>query len=271
MASHRLAVTALTALALAAAPAFVSRVSADQPGGRNRELLSAFASKLGLSNEQQERVQRICNDFAERAEPVEEQLWKIHHEALDQVKGILTPEQREKLPNAIKAEIGKEVRMVADKLGLSEDQRQKLHRIREEFEPKFREVCAQSTDAARKQMRELRSEFIADVRRVLNDDQRAKFFGVLRQEFHQWRDPVARHQRMSEIGEQLGVNADQKAQIQKIRSEFEPKVERAASQLKEIFQEERASFDKVLTDEQRTKAQQMWKDIGGTFNSKGRE
>jgi len=261
MASHRLAVTVLTALALVAGPAFLTRAHAEQPGGKDKERLSAWATKLGLSNDQQERVHKICSEYAEKAEPVEEQLWKLHHEALDSVKGILTEEQRQKLPTAIKAEVTKECRMVADKLGLNEDQRQKVEKIRDEYEPKFREICSQSTETARKQMRQLRSEFLADLRQVLNDDQKAKFFGVLRQEFHHWRDPVARHQHIEALAEHLGMNAEQKSQLQKIRAEYQPKVEQLATQLKETFQEERASIEKVLSDEQRTKAQEMWKDM----------
>jgi Spy/CpxP family protein refolding chaperone len=271
MASRRLAVTALTALALVAGSAIATRANADQSAGKDHERLAAWASKLGLSNEQQEQVKKICNDCAERADPLEEQLWKLHHEEFDAVKQVLTQEQREKLPAAIKAEMTKEIRMIADKLNLSDDQRQKLATIREECEPKFREVCAQSTDSARKKMHELRSEFFADARRVLTDDQKAKFTGVLRQEFHQWRDPVARHQRLEEIGEQVGVSSDQKAQIQKIMAEYQPKIERTASQLKDIFHEERASIEKVLTDEQRTKAHEMWKAIGGTIGAKSRD
>jgi Spy/CpxP family protein refolding chaperone len=271
MASHRLAVTALTALALTAGLAALPRASADQASGKDRERLSAWATKLGLSNDQQERIHKICQEYAEKAEPTEEQLWKLHHEALDAVKGVLTQEQREKMPTAIKAEIGKECRQLADKLNLSEDQRQKVERIREEYEPKFREVCSESSDTARKQMRKLRSEFLADLRATLSDDQKAKFWGVVRQEFHQWRDPVARQQRLEAIGEQLGVSDDQKAKIKKICDEYQPKIERLATQLKETFQEERTAISKELNDEQRAKAQDMWKDIGGQFNFKGRE
>src|SRR5262249_50327000 len=151
----------------------------------------------------------------ERANPVEEQLWKLHHEALNAAKGVLTPEQRGKLPEVIKTDMVREGKTIADKLGLSEDQRQKVERIREEFEPKFQEVCSQSSDDARKKMQQLRSEFINDVRQVLNDEQRAKFWGVMREEFHRWRDPAARHEQLQELGNQLGVSADQKAQIQK--------------------------------------------------------
>lgn len=271
MASRRFVVTTLTALALAATLAVLPRVAADQSAGKNQERLAAWASKLGLSQDQQERVHKICEEYAEKAEPTEEQLWKLHHEAMEAVKGVLTQDQREKLPAAIKAEMTKECRMVEEKLGLTEDQREKVTKIREQYEPKFRELCSQSSDTARKQMRQLRSEFFADIRQVLNDDQKAKFWGVLRQEFHQWRDPVARQQRLQEIGEQLGVSADQKAQIKKICDEYQPRIEKLATQLKETFQEERDSISKVLTDEQRTKAQDMWKDLGGKFDFRTRE
>jgi len=271
MASNRLTATAFTALALTAGLAVLPRAYADQPAGKDHERLAAWATKLGLSDEQQQRVHKICTEFAEKAEPAEEQLWKLHHEAIDAVKGVLTTEQREKLPEAIKTEVGKECRAVEDKLGLSEEQRQKVESIRTEYEPKFREVCSQSTEAARKKMHQLRSEFFGDLRGVMNDDQKVKFWGVLRQEFHQWRDPVARHEHLEAVGEQLGVNADQKAQIQRIIAEYQPKIDRQATQLRDTFHEERTSIEKVLSDEQRTKAQDMWKDIGASFGTKGRE
>jgi Spy/CpxP family protein refolding chaperone len=271
MASRRFAMTALTALALAASLAVLPRLAADQPAGKNRERLAAWATKLGLSSDQQERIHKICEEYAEKAEPTEEQLWKLHHEAMDAVKGVLTPEQQEKLTTTVKTVMGRECRELADKFGLSEEQRQKVERIREEYEPKFREVCAQGNETSRKQMRQLRSEFFGDIRQVLNDEQKAKAWGVLRQEFHQWRDPVARHQHLEAIGEQLGVSADQKAQIKKIHDEFKPRIEKLATQLKDTFHEERESIAKILTDEQRTKAQEMWKDIAGRFDFKGRE
>jgi len=262
MASHRLAVTGLTALALVAASAVSARDDTKQSAGKEHELLSAWATKLGLNDQQQERIRNVCHEFSEKTDPVAEQLWKLHHEEFDAMKAVLTEEQREKLPATIKTVMSKECRAIADKLGLNEEQRQKVVSIREEYEPKFREVCSQSSDAARKKMHELRSEFLADLRHVLS-------WGVLHEEFHQWRDPVARRERMEEIGEQLGLSADQKSQIQKIRSEYQPRVEKLASQLKEIHQEERAAIAKELNEEQRTKAQDMWKEMG--FGIKARE
>ncbi len=271
MASQRLTVTALTALALTVSAAVSARDDNKQAGGKDQERLAAWASKLGLSTQQQERIHTLCNEFCEKADPVAEQLWKLHHEEFDAMKGVLSEEQREKLPAAIKNLMTRECRAFTDKLGLSEDQRQKVGSIREEYEPKFREVCAESSETARKKMHELKSEFFGDIRRVLTDDQRGKFWGVLHEEFHQWRDPVARHERMEELGEQLGVSADQKAQIQKIRSEFQPKIDKLATQLKDFHHEERASIEKELTEEQRTKAHDMWKDLGANASIKARE
>jgi Spy/CpxP family protein refolding chaperone len=267
MASHRLLVTALTALALAAG---TSRTYADQPSGKDQARLNAWASKLGLNQQQQERIHNLCNQFAERAEPVEEKLWKMTHEEFDQVKGVLTPDQRDKLPGAIKAEMTTECRMLGEKLNLTDAQREKIARIREEYEPKFREVCTQSSETARKKMRELRSEFFADIRSVLSDDQKAKFFGVLRQEFNQWRDPVARHERLEELANQLGLSGEQRSQVQKIHAEYRPRIERLATQFKEICNEEKAAISKELTDEQRTRAQEMWKVIGN-FGNRSRD
>ena len=127
------------------------------------------------------QIAKIKGQIAERAEPVEEHLWKLHHEEVEAMKGVLTREQRDKLPGAIRSEMKRELTAVADTLDLTPGQRQKLESIREEFEPRFRQVCAESSEAAHRQMRQLRSEFINDARQVLNDEQKSKFFGVLRE------------------------------------------------------------------------------------------
>lgn len=257
MASHRLAVAAFTTLALAASgmPAYANDdATANQP-----DRVTAWATKLGLSDQQREQVRSIRADYDKQADPVEEQLWKLYHEEYEAMKNALTDEQRAKLPSVVKTEMNKECQAVATKIGISEDQKQKIEKIREEYEPKFREFCTQSTEAARKKVHELKAEFFGAVRRELTDDQRTKFWGVLREEFRQWRDPVARHERLSEIADQLGVTPDEKTQLKKIYAEYQPKIDELASRVKDLWREERTAVEKVLTDEQRTKAQEMWK------------
>jgi Spy/CpxP family protein refolding chaperone len=265
MVSYRLVLTGLTALGLATL-GVLAYAKADT--GRSTEKLddqmAAWATKLGLSDQQKDQVRTICADFRQRSEPVEEQLWKQLHDEMGAMKGAMTEEQRAKLPEIIKSEINKECQTIADKLSLSEEQKQKIGKIREEYEPKFHELCSQSTEGARKKIHELKADFFAAIRKELNDDQRAKFCCVLREEFCQWRDPMARHNRMEEIANQLGVNADEKTQLKKVRAEYKSKTDELATKLKDMYREERAALEKVLTEEQRGKMQEMWKGLGVT-------
>jgi Spy/CpxP family protein refolding chaperone len=157
-----------------------------------------------------------------------------------------------------------ELQKIADKLGLTEEQRQKIGKVREEYEKKFHDLAAQKEkgEKVHRQFRALRHEFIAAVRPELTDEQRAKLPVILREEHRQWRNPVTRREIFKSIGEKLGVTPEQKEQIKKIRDEYNPKVEPLVTKLKEMHQEEHAAIEKVFTDEQRAKWQELRKSRG---------
>lgn len=266
MVLHRLALAVFSTSVLAAACNIPTYADSDMTKGH--EMMSAWANKLGLSDQQKEQVKSICEESKKKADPVEEKLWKEIHEEFAEMKNVLTEDQRQKLPTAIKTVRSKECQEIENKLGLNEDQKQKIARIRNEYEPKFYDVAQESTEAARKKMHELKSEFFSEIRQVLNQDQKAKLVGVLREEFHQWRNPEVRHERLMEVADQLGVNADEKAQLEKIHAKYQPKVQELFTQLKDVCQQERTSIEKILTDQQRMKAQEMWKDLGTSSSSK---
>ena len=164
-----------------------------------------------------------------------------------------------KLPGVLKASRDKEFEALADKIGLTGEQKKKLEEVREENEKKFREAAAQQGDEGRRQFRELRREFYAAIGKELTDEQRAKLPGVLRTEYHVWRDPEARREFLKGIGDELGLSAEQKEELKKIRSEYNEKTEKPLADLKQLRQDEHAAVDKVLTAEQREKVQELRK------------
>jgi Spy/CpxP family protein refolding chaperone len=258
---HRIAVLAVAVLAVVAGG---GRLTADEPKDKRHDRLEALATKLGLSDQQKEEIRKVHQDFDKKADPVEHQVWALIHEEREAVRKVLTDEQRAKLPEVIKEFREKMFQTVAGKLDLSKDQKQKIHKIYDEYEPKFRELTAQKdkTEETHKQFRELRHQFVDAIRSELTDEQRAKLPAVLREEHHLWRNPTARREHLKELADKLGVSADQKEQLQKIYAEFDKKVEKPMAEVKQLHKDEHEAIEKVLTEEQRTKWRELRKSRG---------
>lgn len=256
---HRMAVTALAILALAVGGRLVADEPKAEPPGKGHDRLEAMAAKLGLNDQQKEEIKKIHTDFDQKSSDIEHQLFALHHEEHEAMGKVLTDDQRAKLPGLLKAMRDKELEKIAGEIGLNADQTKKLETVREDRETKFHEVAGQQGDEARARFRELRHELFEAIGKELTAEQKEKLPGVLREEYHQWRDPVSRREHLKALGDELGLNDDQKGQIKKIHGDFDQKTEPLTAQLKETRQAEHAAVDKVLTDDQRTKLAELRK------------
>ena len=258
MAWRRMAVTAFAIGLLAAG----GRLAADEPKAepaKGHDRLDAMAAKLGLNDQQKEEIRKIHTKFDKTLSDAEHQLWALHHEEHEAMSKVLTDEQRAKLPMVLKAARDKELQTIAGKLGLSDDQKKKLEAVREEHEQKFHELAAKG-DEGRAQFHELRHVFYEAIGKELTDDQRAKLPGLLREEYHEWRDPATRRDHLKAIGEELGLTAEQKDSMKKIHDDFDQKTAEPAAALTQLREDEHAAVDKVLTADQRTKLQELRKE-----------
>jgi len=258
---NRLGMMALTLLALASGGQLVAQEEKGQPGQRH-PLLEALASKLGLSDQQKEEIRKIHADYDKKMRPLEEQLWTLHHAEHEAMSKVLTEEQRTKLPEAMKAVMHKEMEKMADKLGLTEAQKQKCEKIHEMYEKKFHDLASQKSEDARHKFHALRAEAMAAVGKELNDEQRAKLPATMREEFHRMHDPSVRREHLKAFADKLGLSAEQKEQVQKIHNEYEQKIEKPVDQLKQMHKDEHEAVEKVLTQEQRTKLRELLKSRG---------
>lgn len=257
---RRMAVTAFAIMALAVG----GRLAADEPAkteppAKGHDRLDAMAAKLGLTDQQKNDIRTVHAEFDKKLSDAEHQVWTLHHEEREAMSKVLTDEQRTKMPMVLKAARDKELQEIAGKLGLTDDQKKKLEAVREEHEQKFHEAAAQQGDEGRGRYRDLRRVFYEAIGKELTDDQRAKLPGVLREEYQEWRDPATRREHLKAISDELGLTAEQKDSMKKIHDEYDQKTEKPAAELKQLRADERAAVDKVLTDEQRAKVQEMRK------------
>jgi len=260
MVGHRWAVLTVATLTLATG---AGRLAAEEPKAdtKKHDRVEMLASRLGLDDKQKEQIRKIHEDYDKKSDPVEHQLWALHHEEHEAVHKLLSDDQRTKLAAALKEMRDKEFDTLADKLGLSADQKKKIGKIREEYETKFHDLHAmkEKGEHVHKQFRELRHQFLEAVRPELTDDQRAKLPVLMREEHHHWRNPATRHEHMKAVFDKLDLSADQKEKIKKLHEDFEPKIKEDATQLKQLHHDEHDAMEKVLTDEQRTKWQEIRK------------
>jgi len=245
--------TALAALALVAA-AGVFAADAPKPEAKGHDRLDAMAAKLGLNDQQKDQIREIHKDYGHKLADAEHQLWTLHHEEHEAMGKVLTDEQRAKVPGLLKAARDKDLQKMAGELGITDEQKKELEPILEEHEKKFHELAAKG-EGAREQYHQQRHEFHEAIAKVLTNEQREKLPGVLREEYHQWRDPVARRGHLKALADELGLSAEQRTQVEKIHKEYDEKTTEPASQLKQLRKDEHAAVDKVLTDEQRAKVQ----------------
>jgi Spy/CpxP family protein refolding chaperone len=252
----------LTVAALALATG-AGRLTADEPkaDSKKHDRVEMLAKRLGLDEKQQEQIKKIRDDYDLKTDPIEHMVWALHHGEHEAVRKVLSDAQRTKLTEALKEMREKEFEALADKLGLSADQKKKIGKIREEFEPKFHELATtkEKGENVHKEFRHLRHEFLEAVRPELTEEQRSKLPILRREEHHHWRNIAWRHEHLKTIFEKLDLSADQKDQVKRIHAEYDPKIKEEHEQLRKLHHEEHEAMDKVLTADQRTKWQEMRK------------
>lgn len=251
---RRIAFLSLAILALAVGGTLLP---ASEGTGKKCTRLEAVAVKLGLSDKQKEEVGKMHKEFCKNAAALRQQLRTLHKEQRQTMRQLLTEEQRAMLPGLIKAERDRHWQAVAGKLGLSEEQTQRVDKARAEYAKKVHDLAANKGTATPEQFRTLRREKMEAIRGTLTEAQRTKLVVLCREEFQKSRHPAARKERWKSLGEKLGVSAEQKEQFQKVRAEYAPKMDKPSTQLKQLRQDAHAAMLKVLTEEQRARFLEM--------------
>jgi Spy/CpxP family protein refolding chaperone len=257
MALRRLAFTLFAVL-------LAGGVYADEAASKAKEhcILNAIAKKLGLSDQQRDQFRKIHDEFEAKAQPIQNELWKLRHEQHQAMKQVLTEQQRAELPNVIKMEMGNKLREIGDKLALTDDQRKQAEQLFNEYCTKFQDLDKEQGANVQGQFRALKHAEFEAFCGLLTDEQRVKLPGVLKEEMALWRSEDAQAKMRNEIAEKLNLTADQREKIEKICTEAGPKIEKQKTDLRQNWKDAHAAVAKVLTEEQRTKFLELTKEGG---------
>ncbi|GEM_PF-473170 len=176
------------------------RPAGKRPGGeRGAQMMQEMAEKLGLTEQQKEKLKPIRQEQGERMKEVfgdanlsreqkMEKMKAINEEFEPKIKAILTPEQVEKYQK-IREEmrsgagerggrIREQMQEMTEKLGLTDAQKEKLKPIWQEQGEKMKEIFG-SADLSREQkmekMKAVREEFAPKFKEVLTPEQFEKW------------------------------------------------------------------------------------------------
>jgi len=234
-------------------------VSADdkKPARAGHDRLDALAEKLSLTSEQKAQLKKIDADFDKQEDPIEDQIRHLRHEEHEAAHKVLSEEQHKNMHDLLKAEMQKEMQEIAGKLGLTSKQRDSIGKIRHEYDVKIDKLGRD--EKTRGQVRELRHKEFEAIRHELTDAQREKAPGIFREEMREWRDPAQRRKHMKAVMDKLDLSADQKKQLHEAHAKNDAQIDKLQAQLREVHKQEREAMNKVFTEEQRKKLDELRK------------
>jgi Spy/CpxP family protein refolding chaperone len=239
------------------------------------ERVDSAAEKIGLTSEQRRQIIKTLASHADRHVILKAKCREACEEEFKEIAAVLTPEQREKAREhielrVVRAAAAKSVAdrldTIADKIGLSADQRRQIEKSHSQFAGKYR--------ALRSDRRELLQEELKAIGAILSPEQRemVKDFCedrvVLVEVLASGRDSAEAAkavketiaERLEAFGNKLGLTVDQRAEIRAAHETFTDKFKAQRDQRKALRQEELKALQGVLTPEQRDKVKDFVED-----------
>ena len=173
---------------LAPKPPAATPPSTEPWGGWRSELsFHRFASELGLSDEQDQQLERIVSETQRHMESFGFGMRTAQDQSRDRVKAILTAEQNRKLDELVaqerrkrsEAEVRKSVEAYTKILALSEEQARGLQEALLEGKAKRREAYASDKHRGdRTQLRSIREEQNRRIEKAISPDQFRKYMEI---------------------------------------------------------------------------------------------
>jgi Spy/CpxP family protein refolding chaperone len=229
--------------------------------------LQTAADKLDLTPEQRTKIRERLASSADKYRDQRRARHELVQTEFKEIANVLTPEQREearrhiehRVVTAIMAQsLCHRLHNAADKIGLTSDQRKRIHDIAENFEPKFEALA----DARR----DLMQDELKAVSNVLTPEQREKVHDlcqdrmvVIRVDF----DPKDAEdmaplketikERLDAVADKLRLTDDQRREIKEKCENFKTKFGTQRNERVTLRKSELNALSNILTPDQREK------------------
>jgi hypothetical protein len=253
-------------VALAICLGFVVSLRADQPdklqpAENQNAFVDELAAKLKLTDRQKREIEQIHADYSRKAEPLQDQLLRLHVQEHEAMKRVLTDAQRAELPLVLKIIWDREWAAISDFLGLTREQWQGLSTIRDDYYRKFLDLEEKTAEENMpRQYRALRSQFFDAINHELTQEQRSQLAGILRNKFGQLLEPLGVQDHLETLARSLDLTTAEQAQLRYVHQQYADKAEKEIGERRQLQREEFRALDNVLNDKQRVEYRRL---LGG--------
>jgi Spy/CpxP family protein refolding chaperone len=234
------------------------------------ERLQAAADKLGLTEEQREKIRQACAQFAQQHRQNREARRALVEAEFQQIAKALTPEQREKARRAISERVvlavctqrlADRLEDAADTLKLTDEQRQKIR--------KQVEASASQFEQAREERQALLHKELKAISEILTPEQRQQVRDfchdrvvVIKLDVDALRDPQVREmlketvaERVEAAADALKLTDDQRQKIREKSKEFMAEYKAQREKREQMRRAELEAISAILTPQQRQQVQ----------------
>jgi Spy/CpxP family protein refolding chaperone len=262
------------------------REAAREPGARRdwpevaplrdslAERVQAAAETLALTSEQREKIREIHAPFAAKYRANRDERRNLVEAELKAISEELTPEQREKARRSIEGRmahatvaqsVAERLRSAADKLGLTDDQRQKIRETHAGFVDKYRALAGERRALLHDELKAISEQLTSDQRDRVRDlcEDRVVVVGIEidpndPDAIAQLRETIA--DRLRALADRLGLTQEQRSKIREAHAAFVEKYEAQRTARRDLRREELKALGAVLTPEQLAKVKSYIED-----------
>jgi len=236
--------------------------------------IQAAAEKLALTPEQWKKIREIHAPFAEKYRAHRAERRELVKAELKTVAELLTPEQREKVKHYTEGQmvhapvvqsVAERLRTVAEKLGVTDEQRSKIREIHTPFAAKYHALADERRALMQAELKAISEQLTSEQRERVQHfcEDRAVVVGIEidpndPDAIAQLRETIA--ERLHAVADKLGLTEEQRTKIREIHTGFAEKYKAQREERQNLRGEELKALGAVLTPEQREKVKSFTED-----------
>jgi Spy/CpxP family protein refolding chaperone len=238
------------------------------------ERIQSAAENLALTDEQRQKIRDLHGPFAEKYRANRTERRNLVEAELKAIAADLTPEQREKARRHVEGQmvhaavvqsVAERLRTAAERLGLTDEQRNKIRETHASFVEKYRALGRERRALLHDELKSISEQLTSDQRDRVRDlcEDRVVVVGIEidpndPEAVAELRETIA--DRLRAVADRLGITGEQRSKIREAHAAFAEKYEAQRTQRRDLRREELKALGAVLTPEQLEKVKSYIED-----------
>jgi Spy/CpxP family protein refolding chaperone len=238
------------------------------------ERIQSAGENLALTDEQRQKIRDLHSPFADKYRANRAERRSLVETELKAILEDLTPEQKEKARRYVEGQmvhaavvqsVAERLRTAAERLGLTDEQRNKIRETHASYVDKYRALGRERRALLHDELKAISEQLTSDQRDRVRDlcEDRVVVVGIEidpndTDAIAELRETIA--ERLQAVADKLGLSVEQRSKIREAHSAFAEKYEAQRTQRRDLRREELKALGAVLTPEQLEKVKSYIED-----------